>query len=159
MTAAAQNELIELYLKNGKASLDSNGQRFLSADDAFVLASRLLDVGMQAEGECPIKPFSDQLIVRVVHETDRVSGGGVALLDTDSPMSLEKALRGVVLAVGPAVSKDPALLDIPKVGDLVAFARNAGIETVVGDKRYLAMKANYALFKYVLGAPENAPQG
>jgi co-chaperonin GroES (HSP10) len=151
-TDVAQNELIEVYLKNGKASLDSNGQRFLTADDAFVLACRLLEVGMQAEGTCPIAPFDDQIIVRVVHETNRVSGGGVVLLDTDSPMSLERALRGVILAVGPKVGRDPTLLDVPKVGDLVSFSRNAGIETIVGDKRYLAMKSNYALFKYVLGA-------
>jgi len=154
-TDVAQNELIEVYLKSGKASLDSNGQRFLTADDAFVLACRLLEVGMQAEGACPIAPFDDQIIVRVVHETNRMSGGGIALLDTDAPQATsERALRGVILAVGPKVAKDPTLLEVPKVGDLVSFSRNAGIETVVGDKRYLAMKSNYALFKYVLGASD-----
>jgi co-chaperonin GroES (HSP10) len=156
-SGVAANELIEVYLKGGKASLDSNGQRFLTADDAFVLACRLLEVGMQAEGACPIAPFDDQIIVRVVHETNRMSGGGIALLDTDAPQATsERALRGVVLAVGPKVAKLP-WTEIPKVGDLVAFSRNAGIETIVGDKRYLAMKCNYALFKYVLGASDQSP--
>jgi co-chaperonin GroES (HSP10) len=149
----AQNELIEIYLKNGKASVDSNGQRFLSADDAFVLASRLLEVGMQAEGACPIKPFWDQIVVRVIHETNRISGGGVHLLDSDAPQVREPALRGVVLDVGPGVPADG-----PKRQDLVAFSRHAGIEMVVGDKRYLAMKASYAVYKYVLDADEDAKQ-
>ena len=149
-TNVANNELIEIYKKGDKVSVDSNGQRLMGADDCFVLANRLLDHGMYLEADCPLKPFGDQLVVRVVHETNRTSSGGVALLDTDSPMTVEPALRGVVLGVGPEVAARKDLVEVPAVGDLILFSRHAGIETVVGDKRYLTMRVNYALTKIVL---------
>lgn len=159
-TGVTANELIEIYKKGDTISVDTNGQKLMSADDCFVLASRLIDQGMYLEHPCPLQPFGKQLVVRIIHETNRQSSGGVHLLDTDSPVVMEPALRGVVLAVGPVIGAHPeAFIDPPKVGDLVLFSRHAGIETVVGDKRYLTMEINYALTKIVFDAQENPSEG
>jgi co-chaperonin GroES (HSP10) len=147
-TDVASNELIELYKQDDRVKLDSNGERRMTADDCFILAARLVDQGMYLEGACPLVPFGDQLVVRVIHETNRTSGGGVHLLDTD--VLNEVALRGVILAVGPKVKSDDTLLVVPQVGDIVLFSRHAGIETVVGDKRYLTMRVSSALTKVLL---------
>jgi co-chaperonin GroES (HSP10) len=141
----AANELIEVYSRDGKAHVDTQGERKLSSDDCFALASRLIDTGMQVEERCPLLPFWDQIVVRVIVEEGRVTGGGVHLPDN----MMEPALRGVILAVGPQANKDEKVEPV-MVGDLVTFSRHAGIETVVGDKRYLTMKSHYALTKIVL---------
>src|ERR1700683_613247 len=147
-----QLDLIEVsYAPDRRfARIDTNGQRVLGSHQLRVLASRLLDAAVNTSTECPLVPFGDQIIVSIIYEEGRVSAGNVAIPDTAQEGA---ALRGVVEAVGPAVHNRPwwkvwipkEWIVIPKRGDIVTFSPHAGTVTKVGDRRYLTMKAVYAL--------------
>ncbi len=127
------DQLVEVIVRNGTITLDSQGERVFSAQNAFALASRLVDAGVQADGACPLRPLLDRVVVRVIEEADRVSGGGVHIPDTARP----DANRGVVLAIG-------SVLGI-NVGDIVTFSRHAGYEITIGSQPYRTMKASDVL--------------
>jgi chaperonin GroES len=128
-------DVVEVSLRGGLVHLDSQGERNFSPDEVFALASRLVDVGVQASDACPLKALMDRVIVRVIEEADRKSMGGVHIPDTAQP----DANRGVVLDVGPGRSwwvggdrHNEPIVGI-KVGDVVTFSRHAGYEVKIGD--------------------------
>ena len=135
----AVNDLIEVHKKDDHGVIDTQGERKLTATEAYTLASRLIDLGQQIDEPCPLVPYLDNVIVRIIEETDRVTGGGVALPDN----TYEIALRGVVHAVGPKAAG-------PNVGDIISFSRHAGTVIRVGDTDWLTMKVAYALTRVKL---------
>lgn len=144
--------LVEVFTREGVIHVDTQGERKFNAENAYALASRLIDAAASCDEICPLEPFHDQLVVKIIEETDRKSGGGVHIPDT----AQDVCLRGVILKVGPKValardeSGQPLFIEPPAVGDLISFSRHAGTVTQVGDKKYLTMKCIYALTKIVV---------
>lgn len=140
------NDLVELRFSGDRAVLDSNGERSFTSAELYSFALRCIDAAALISGVCPLKPFADQLVVHIIEESNRVSGGGIHIPDN----TFDVAFRGVVLEVGPMVAADKRWIEPPQVGDIITFSRNAGIVITVGDTAYLTMKAVYALDKVQL---------
>lgn len=155
--ATDQLDLFEIVYAPDKrfVRLDSNGERVLDSLRLRTLAAQLIDAAANTSEECPLFPFADQLIISIIEEHGRKSGGNVDIPDTAQEGA---ALRGVIERVGPHVRNRlwwqfwiPKEWNVvPKVGDIVTFSPHGGTVTKVGDKRYLTMKAVYALTKVVL---------
>lgn len=122
------------------------------SDEAY----RGLDRVSRTKTAFPLDPLDDRVIVRLVEEGERVTKGGIRL-----PKTTEVPQRGVIMAVGPGAIVEIAqsivlpkeLMDrwfmIPepmrrplrvKVGDVVYFARYAGVELKVDEENYLALR-------------------
>jgi len=76
----------------------------------------------------PLEPLDDRAIVRLIEQEERVTKGGIRL-----PKTTEIPQRGVVVATGPGPLR-------VKVGDVVYFARYAGVELRVDEEDFLALR-------------------
>jgi chaperonin GroES len=84
-----------------------------------------------------LKPLGDRLIVEPI-EREETTASGIVLPET----AKEKPMQGKVLAVGPGARKEDgsrAAVDVSK-GDTVLYAKYAGTEVKIDDKKYLILK-------------------
>jgi chaperonin GroES len=84
-----------------------------------------------------LKPLGDRLIVEPI-EQEEMTASGIVLPET----AKEKPMQGKVLAVGPGARKDDgsrAELDVA-VNDTVLYAKYAGTEVKLDNKKYLILK-------------------
>jgi chaperonin GroES len=84
-----------------------------------------------------LKPLGDRLLVEPI-EQEEMTASGIVLPDT----AKEKPMQGKVLAIGPGARKEDgsrATMDVA-VDDVVLYAKYAGTEIKVGDKKQLILK-------------------
>jgi chaperonin GroES len=84
-----------------------------------------------------LKPLGDRLLVEPA-ESEEVTASGIVLPET----AKEKPQKGEVLAVGPGRRDDEGKrikMDVKK-GDTVLYAKYAGTEVKLEDKKYLILK-------------------
>ena len=84
-----------------------------------------------------LKPLGDRLIVEPI-EQEEVTASGIVLPET----AKEKPMQGKVVAAGPGARKDDGTrieMDV-KQGDTVLYAKYAGTEVKIGDKKYLIFR-------------------
>ena len=84
-----------------------------------------------------LKPLADRLVVEPVEKEGRAAGG-IILPET----AKEKPQEGTVLAAGPGRTDDDGKripMDV-KVGDVVLYAKYAGTEVKIDDKKLLILK-------------------
>jgi chaperonin GroES len=84
-----------------------------------------------------IKPLGDRIVVEPV-EREQTTASGIILPET----AKEKPQEGNVLAIGPGRRDDAGkrvAMDVA-VGDSVLFAKYAGTEVKLGDKKLLILK-------------------
>lgn len=89
-----------------------------------------------------LKPLGDRLVVEP-EERKETTASGIILPES----AKEKPQTGKVLAVGPGRRDDDGDL-IPldvQVGDVVMYAKYAGTEVKIDDKKYLIMKESDVL--------------
>jgi chaperonin GroES len=89
-----------------------------------------------------LKPLGDRLIVEPI-EQEEMTASGIVLPET----AKEKPMQGRVLAAGPGARKDDgsrALLDVSE-GDVVLYAKYAGTEVKLDNKKYLILKESDVL--------------
>jgi chaperonin GroES len=84
-----------------------------------------------------LKPLGDRLIVEPI-EAEEVTASGIVLPET----AKEKPQQGKVLAVGPGRrDEDGERIEMDvKTDDTVLYAKYAGTEIKIGDKKYLILK-------------------
>jgi chaperonin GroES len=84
-----------------------------------------------------LKPLGDRLIVEPI-EAEEVTASGIVLPET----AKEKPQQGKVLAVGPGRrDEDGERIEMDvKTDDTVLYAKYAGTEVKIGDKKYLILK-------------------
>jgi chaperonin GroES len=84
-----------------------------------------------------LKPLGDRLIVEPI-EQEEMTASGIVLPET----AKEKPMQGKVLAVGPGARKDDGsriVMDV-KEGDTILYAKYAGTEVKIDDKKYLIFR-------------------
>ncbi|GAB4408374.1 MAG: co-chaperone GroES [Anaerolineae bacterium] len=84
-----------------------------------------------------LKPLGDRLIVEPI-EQEEMTTSGIVLPET----AKEKPMQGKVLAVGPGARKEDGsriVMDV-SIGDTILYARYAGIEVKLENKKYLIFK-------------------
>jgi chaperonin GroES len=84
-----------------------------------------------------LKPLGDRLIVEPI-EQEEMTASGIVLPET----AKEKPMQGKVLAVGPGARKDDGsriAMDV-KENDTILYAKYAGTEVKIGDKKYLIFR-------------------
>ncbi len=84
-----------------------------------------------------LKPLADRVVVEPI-EREEVTASGIYVPET----AKEKPQEGTVVAAGPG-RRDEEGKYIPmdvKVGDRVLYAKYAGTEVKLGDKKYLILK-------------------
>jgi chaperonin GroES len=84
-----------------------------------------------------IKPLGSRVVVEPI-EQEEVTAGGIVLPET----AKEKPQKGTILSVGPGdrdEDGDRIALDV-KVGDTVLFAKYAGTEIKLNNKKLLILK-------------------
>jgi chaperonin GroES len=84
-----------------------------------------------------LKPLGDRLIVEPA-ESEEVTASGIVLPET----AKEKPQRGTVLAAGPGRRDDEGKrieMDVQE-GDTVLYAKYAGTEVKIDNKKYLILK-------------------
>jgi chaperonin GroES len=84
-----------------------------------------------------LKPLGDRLIVEPI-EQEEMTPSGIVLPET----AKEKPMQGKVLAIGPGARKDDGsrvAMDVSE-GDKVLYAKYAGTEVKIDDKKYLILK-------------------
>jgi chaperonin GroES len=84
-----------------------------------------------------LKPLGDRLIVEPI-EQEEVTASGIVLPET----AKEKPMQGKVVAAGPGGRKEDGTriaMDV-KEGDTVLYAKYAGTEVKIGDKKYLIFR-------------------
>lgn len=84
-----------------------------------------------------LRPLGDRLIVEPM-EAEEVTASGIVLPET----AKEKPQRGIVLAVGAGRrDEDGELIPMDvKQGDTVLYAKYAGTEVKIDNKKYLILK-------------------
>jgi chaperonin GroES len=85
-----------------------------------------------------LRPLADRVVVEPVEREETFAGGALVLPET----AKEKPQQGIVLSVGPGRTDDSGKripLDI-KAGDTVLFAKYAGTEIKVENKKLLILK-------------------
>lgn len=84
-----------------------------------------------------LKPLADRVVVEPIEQEEK-SAGGIILPET----AKEKPQKGVVIAVGPGRygEEDERIPMDVKVGDKVLYAKYAGTEVKVNDKKLLILK-------------------
>ena len=90
-----------------------------------------------ASKKLSLKPLADRLVVEPVEKEERTASG-IILPET----AKEKPQEGTVLAAGPGRTDDDGkriALDV-KVGDVVLYAKYAGTEVKIDDKKLLILK-------------------
>ena len=83
------------------------------------------------------KPLGDRLVVEPMEKEERTASG-IILPET----AKEKPQEGTVLAAGPGRTDDDGKripMDV-KVGDVVLYAKYAGTEVKISDKKLLILK-------------------
>ncbi|RMF00510.1 MAG: co-chaperone GroES [Chloroflexi bacterium] len=89
-----------------------------------------------------LKPLGDRLIVEPI-EQEEVTASGIVLPET----AKEKPMQGKVLATGPGARKEDGTrihMDVAE-GDTVLYAKYAGTEVKIDNKKYLIMKESDVL--------------
>ena len=89
-----------------------------------------------------LKPLSDRLVVEPTEKEERTASG-IILPET----AKEKPQEGTVLAAGPGRTDDDGKripMDV-KVGDVVLYAKYAGTEVKIDDKKLLILKESDVL--------------
>jgi chaperonin GroES len=84
-----------------------------------------------------LKPLADRVVVEPI-ERDEITASGIYVPET----AKEKPQEGSVVAAGPGrrdEDGDYIEMDV-KVGDRVLYAKYAGTEIKLGDKKYLILK-------------------
>jgi chaperonin GroES len=84
-----------------------------------------------------LKPLGDRLIVEPI-ESEEVTASGIVLPET----AKEKPQQGKVLAAGPGRRDDDGKrikMDVEE-GDTVLYAKYAGTEVKIDNKKYLILK-------------------
>jgi chaperonin GroES len=84
-----------------------------------------------------LKPLGDRLIVEPI-EQEELTASGIVLPET----AKEKPMQGKVLASGPGARKEDGSripMDV-STGDTVLYARYAGTEVKIENKKYLIFK-------------------
>jgi chaperonin GroES len=84
-----------------------------------------------------LKPLGDRLIIEPI-EQEEMTASGIVLPET----AKEKPMQGKVLAVGPGARKEDGsriAMDVSK-GDTVLYAKYAGTEVKIENKKYLILK-------------------
>ena len=84
-----------------------------------------------------LKPLGDRVVVEPVEKEERTASG-IILPET----AKEKPQEGTVLAAGPGRTDDDGKripMDV-KVGDVVLYAKYAGTEVKIDDKKLLILK-------------------
>jgi chaperonin GroES len=84
-----------------------------------------------------LKPLGDRLIVEPI-EQEELTVSGIVLPET----AKEKPMQGKVLAIGPGARKEDGSripMDV-STGDTVLYARYAGTEVKIENKKYLIFK-------------------
>ena len=89
-----------------------------------------------------LKPLGDRLIIEPI-EQEELTASGIVLPET----AKEKPMQGKVLAIGPGARKEDGSripMDV-STGDTVLYARYAGTEVKIENKKYLILKETDAL--------------
>ncbi|MBN1992393.1 MAG: co-chaperone GroES [Anaerolineae bacterium] len=89
-----------------------------------------------------LKPLGDRLIVDPI-EQQEMTASGIVLPET----AKEKPMQGKVVAAGPGARKEDGsrvAMDVSK-GDTVLYAKYAGTEVKIDDKKYLILKESDVL--------------
>ena len=84
-----------------------------------------------------LRPLADRLVVEPI-EQEEITASGIYVPDT----AKEKPQEGKVLAAGPGRKDDEGKripMDVAE-GDRVLYAKYAGTEVKLGDKKYLILK-------------------
>jgi chaperonin GroES len=84
-----------------------------------------------------LRPLGDRLIVEPI-EQEEMTASGIVLPET----AKEKPMQGKVVAAGPGGRKEDGsriAMDV-KEGDTVLYAKYAGTEVKIGDKKYLIFR-------------------
>jgi len=84
-----------------------------------------------------LKPLGDRVVVEPIEQED-VTAGGIVLPET----AKEKPQKGLILAIGPGARDDNGkriALDVA-VNDTVLFAKYAGTEIKIENKKYLILR-------------------
>ena len=84
-----------------------------------------------------LKPLADRVVVEPI-EQEEMTASGIVLPET----AKEKPMQGKVLEVGPGARKDDGsrvAVDVVK-GDIVLYAKYAGTEVKLDDKKYLILR-------------------
>jgi len=84
-----------------------------------------------------IKPLGSRVVVEPI-EQEEITAGGIVLPET----AKEKPQKGTILSVGPGdrdEDGDRIAMDV-KVGDTVLFAKYAGTEIKLNNKKMLILK-------------------
>jgi chaperonin GroES len=89
-----------------------------------------------------LKPLGDRLLVEPI-EMDEMTASGIVLPET----AKEKPMQGKVLAVGPgARDEDGKRIEMEvKKGDTVLYAKYAGTEVKLDNKKYLILRESDVL--------------
>jgi chaperonin GroES len=84
-----------------------------------------------------LKPLGDRLIVEPI-EQEELTASGIMLPET----AKEKPMRGKVLAIGPGARKEDGSRLVMEVSkdDTVLYAKYAGTEVKIENKKYLILK-------------------
>jgi len=85
-----------------------------------------------------LKPFGDRVVVEPLEQEEKTASG-IILPET----AKEKPQEGTILAVGAGKFDDAGEKRLPmdvKVGDTVLFAKYAGTEVKVDDKKVLILR-------------------
>lgn len=84
-----------------------------------------------------LKPLGDRMVIKPL-EQEEVTASGIVLPET----AKEKPQEGEILAVGPGRTDDDGKripMDVKK-GDTILFAKYAGTEVKIDDKKLLILK-------------------
>lgn len=84
-----------------------------------------------------LKPLGDRLIIEPI-EQEELTASGIVLPET----AKEKPMQGKVLAIGPGARKEDGSripMDV-STGDTVLYARYAGTEVKIENRKYLILK-------------------
>jgi len=91
-----------------------------------------------------LEPMSDRIVVKAT-EREEVTKGGIVLPDTVK----EKPQEGKVIAVGPGKLNDDGkrlAMDV-KVGDVVIYAKYAGMDYKLDDEELIILRESDVLAK------------
>jgi chaperonin GroES len=84
-----------------------------------------------------LKPLGDRLIVEPI-EQEEMTASGIVIPET----AKEKPMQGKVIAIGPGARQEGGsriAMDVSK-GDTVLYAKYAGTEVKIENKKYLILK-------------------
>ena len=98
----------------------------------------------KAKAKPKLEPLGDRVVVKAI-EREEVTKGGIVLPDTVK----EKPQEGEVIAVGPGKLTDEGKripMDV-KVGDIVIYAKYAGMEFKLDDEELMILRESDILAK------------